>query len=1563
MTISNSTIHHNTGLGVYITAAPVLSNNTISDNSDYGVYVGSDPPTLSNNVISNNVNYPLHISEPNFVGDDIQLTSNVFTGNMHDAFSVGGGTLTGTHTWATSLTDYDIHLRGSLTIEAGASLVLPEGAELRFPGSGHFLVYGTLTAQGTSSAPITFTANTDTPAAGFWDGLYLISGSSATLDYLTVEYAGYDDGYVWPDNTGVEIHSSDVTISNSTIHHNTGLGVYVCGAQPAIRFSEIYGNTDYGLYNCNSNTTVDAHHNWWGDASGPAPYGSGNGINYRTCWDSAHQINYICEFYVDADPWIGQQTYYGQSVSNVAYEADPVNTANGNYTCQRTDVSVPTRGLPLGFTRAYNSMWPADGTLGYGWYHTWMVTAEENGDTVSITYGDGRQIRFTWDESAYVPTAGVFSTLTKPGGVFQLTEKDQTVYHFDASGRLASVEDKNGNATTLSYDGQDRLTSIAGPAGRTLTLAYSSPVSGTLLSQVTDPAGRTVQYSYNITRELTLVTDTLGYATAFSYDENHRLLSITDANAHTFLSNEYNEFGRVVKQWDGDGNLTTFAYDEPNHKTIVTGPLGRATTYQYDAVLRLISAQDALNQTASYAYDTDNNRTQVTDKRGNTTYYDYNGRGNVTIITDTLGYTRTYTYDDQNNPTSGTDPLGHTSVYTYDLAGNLITSADPLGYITTWAYDAYGQVVNQTDALDHTTLYAHDTHGHQSGLTDALGRTTVYVYDNVGRLLSETDAEGRTHTYTYDDANRLLSVTDPLSGITSYGYDSVGNRTSVTNPNGGATTFVYDEKDRLANTIDPLGHAITYTYDAVNNQTAATDPLGQPTAYGYDALNRRTSVADPLGNTTAYTYDPNGNRTAITDANGNTTSYTYDARNQLISVTDAEGGTVSYAYDAAGNRTTMTDANSHLTSYMYDALHRLAAVQDPLSYTVSYAYDAVGNRTGQTRADDTVISYAYDALHRLTSTNYPSGTISYSYDGVSNRTIMTDTVGVTTYTYDDLDRPTQVIAPNGTLGYRYDANGNRSTLTYPDGAVVTYTYDLSDRLMTVTDWASRVTTYAYDAADRQIGLQYPNSTQTTYAYDDAGRLLNILHTSSVSGTIAVFTYTMDAVGNRLTVEHLDGMTNYTYDDLYRLTQVGYPDGEIVSYAYDPMGNRTAMTSTVSGAVPYTYDAGDRLLSAGSLTFAWDANGNMTGKGNATYSFDGLDRLTQVVSGTTTARFTYDGDGVRVDKDVSGVITEYVQDVATNLPMVLVETTGGQNTVYLYGLSLIAQEQPNGSTRYYHADGLGSAGALSTAAGQSTATYTYDAFGALRSQIGGDGNPFTFTGEQVDQQLGLIYLRARYYDPSIARFLTRDVLLGTERRTQTLHRYIYTRNNPQNLVDPSGEFALADDLVAIGLGAGQEIVKQYISDVVYDLAHGSSVRDALLPGTEKSDWRDYAASAIVGGVMGELTLYTGPLAPVLAGSLRRGSKSALTQLFREGSINMEEVTLDASIGGIGGWIFDGRVDNFFIRAVLKSGFKLGIKEGIPNLIAPPLVYAPTGAVSSNGAASGDSVWGAPPSSGK
>ncbi|MBM3150085.1 MAG: RHS repeat-associated core domain-containing protein, partial [Chloroflexi bacterium] len=412
---------------------------------------------------------------------------------------------------------------------------------------------------------------------------------------------------------------------------------------------------------------------------------------------------------------------------------------------------------------------------------------------------------------------------------------------------------------------------------------------------------------------------------------------------------------------------------------------------------------------------------------------------------------------------------------------------------------------------------------------------------------------------------------------------------------------------------------------------------------------------------------------------------------------------------------------------------------------------------------------------------------------VGNRATMVDKTGTTHYTYDALDRLIALTNPDSqTIQYAYDSVGNRTRITYPSGKVVNYFFDGLNRLKTVTDGAA-ITQYTYDAVSNRTRIEFPNSIVTTYNYDNANRLTAIRSTSPVSGTFLFVDYVLDNVGNRLQMADNEGLTTYGYDALYWLTAVTYPDGAQVRYTYDPAGNRLAMTGP-EGITTYTYDSADRLLSLNlngqSTTFTWDNNGNMLSKGAMQFTYDKANRLTQVVNGSTTVKYAYNGDGQRTSKSVNGVVTNYLWDTQAALPEIVAETTGNVTTQYAYGLDLLAMTDPSGASYYYHADGLGSVRNLSNASGQSVTRYLYDAYGKVRSQQGSSHNPFKFTGQQVDDETGLIYLRARYYDPAIGRFLTRDPLGDIE------GLYQYAGNNPVNQIDPQGTLSLGGVLSAV-----------------------------------------------------------------------------------------------------------------------------------------------------------------------
>jgi RHS repeat-associated protein len=221
------------------------------------------------------------------------------------------------------------------------------------------------------------------------------------------------------------------------------------------------------------------------------------------------------------------------------------------------------------------------------------------------------------------------------------------------------------------------------------------------------------------------------------------------------------------------------------------------------------------------------------------------------------------------------------------------------------------------------------------------------------------------------------------------------------------------------------------------------------------------------------------------------------------------------------------------------------------------------------------------------------------------------------------------------------------------------------------------------------------------------------------------------------------------------------------------------------AATYTYDRLDRITSAvtplGGTTYTPDANGNTVGRGTDTFAFDQLKRLKQSVVAGSTATYAYDGDGVRVGQTAGGVTTTYTHDVAAGLEVVIDD--GARRYVWGPGLAY-AVTTTGGAVDMVHADGLGSVRALTDATGVVTQTYEYDAYGSLTVANGSRTQPFGYTGEPRDST-GLVHLRARMYDPTIGRFMSRDSFAGLAELPLSQNRHAYVHGNPVNETDPSG----------------------------------------------------------------------------------------------------------------------------------------------------------------------------------
>lgn len=331
----------------------------------------------------------------------------------------------------------------------------------------------------------------------------------------------------------------------------------------------------------------------------------------------------------------------------------------------------------------------------------------------------------------------------------------------------------------------------------------------------------------------------------------------------------------------------------------------------------------------------------------------------------------------------------------------------------------------------------------------------------------------------------------------------------------------------------------------------------------------------------------------------------------------------------------------------------------------------------------------------------------------------------------------------------------------------------SSGLTSVTDWQSKVTSYTYDNANRLTSTTLGNGLIADRTYDNADRLLTLTNRNGGT-TISSYAYTLDAIGNRTQRVDSLGTESYTYDSLYRLTGVTYGNSDTQSYTFDSQGNR--LTKVHNGTTTTsTYDDADQLATAGGVTYTHDNAGNQTAAGSDTFTWNAEDRLTATNIGGTSGSYAYNGDGLRTSRTIGGSTVGYIWDQRSGLPNVLQDSAGNR---YVYGHDLISIEASGGALTYFLYDGLGSVTGLCDGSGTVIGSYTYDVYGATRSQTGAT-TEWNYTGEQNDPT-GLQFLRARYYDKAAGRFVSEDPLPLTQ-------RYAYVGGNPVLLVDPYGLF--------------------------------------------------------------------------------------------------------------------------------------------------------------------------------
>jgi RHS repeat-associated protein len=1162
---------------------------------------------------------------------------------------------------------------------------------------------------------------------------------------------------------------------------------------------------------------------------------------------------------------VDQPTYFDATplFTPAPVTADPVDTANGTFQVEHTDLSIgqaEPRGITL--SRYYNGTRRNSNPAGMagGWLHNYCVTANSvaapqaglggttpaqmasmlvttyailnlyNGtqpdpknwlttaliakwgvdqlakNGVSVALGKDLVQFVKQPNGAFTPPANCTMTLLQTNATYWVQQRHGNTFKFNTAGFLTNIVDQYGQPLTVSYNASNWVNTVKDWKNRTLTFNYSG--TPWRLTSVTDGT-RSNSYgyatTYNPQGDLTLFTDAEGKTSTYAYDSNHEITATFDALNRLVVSNVYDGDGHVAIQYtQGDPNKTWNIFWS-GWQTVCKDPAGGVQTYFYDAQSRLIGQQDALGNLTQTIYDGQNHITQTVSPLNETRRFIFDGTNNLIQSIDPLGFTNQLFYDGQNNLVRLVDPLGNPTTFGYNSQFSLTGQTNGAGDWVSYTYNGDGTLYTRAD-ISGSTQYGYDpTYGQLTTITypGSLGNES-FVNSAFGDVTNHTDGRGFATSFQYNNRRELTNTIAPTNVTVSVGFDAADNVTSLTDARTNTTYRTWSvTRHLLATTLPatPQGTpVVTNAYDNRDWLTRTVDPLQNPTLFTNDLAGRLISVTDPVQRTTAFYFDADGRKLAAVNAANETNRQAWDARGCLLQLTDGAGHSSTRTFDAAGNQLTLTNRNGNGWRFYFDPANRLTNTVSPRGFSTAVAFNHQGLVSKITDASNQVTSLNYDAKGRLTNRMDNLATNFYSFDGNDNPTSVVENTKTNTWTYDAYNRAQTYKDTAGNLiQYRYDTAGNLTSLIYPGNLPVTYGYDNLNRLTSVVDWTGRRSAISYDLAGHVKCLTRPNGSYRTNNYDSAGQAISNYEQMSNSLPIAIFKYNWTNTGCMAwefaaPLPHTATVPTrtMTYDIDNRLATFQLGTFSTLTVVSDADGNLVNAPLLTNALVAYIYDARNRLLNAGGVTNTYDAINNRIGQ----------------TFGTNT--------------------TTFVVNPNAKLPQVLMRIKNGVTNYYIYGAGLLYQITETATatnTLTYHYDYRGSTIALSADNGVVTDRIEYSAYGLTTYRVGTNDTPFLFNGRYgvMTDPNGLLYMRARYYNPYLCRFISSD----PSGFAGGLNHYAYANGNPISMTDPTGLGAV-NDLQTISWLTGSGITPASLN-YPFDLSSMDQLPSDFLPG--------------------------------------------------------------------------------------------------------------------------------------
>ena len=778
-----------------------------------------------------------------------------------------------------------------------------------------------------------------------------------------------------------------------------------------------------------------------------------------------------------------------------------------------------------------------------------------------------------------------------------------------------------------------------------------------------------------------------------------------------------------------------------------------------------------------------------------TTDLAYDSYGNVTAATVTpVGQparTTSFAWGESGRfMTARTNAEGHIDRFAWDSETGLpLATTDPNGLTTRLEHDAFGRVVRQTRPDGTSTVIARNSCG-----SACVWPGTAYVVSTMERGVG--DVQLAVSEAGFDREGREVYRRDDLPGgsqsLRVLRYDGRGrlSQESMPSPCCGWParweTHAYDVLDRRVATQRPTSESVPtsavtrWRYDGL--AVTETDPLGRSTTKHFDALGRIVQVVDPALVDTDYEYDAFGNLVKTRDVTGAETVLTYDVRGFRRSLTDPNAGRWTFEYLPGGELKSQTNARGQVTSFTYDRLSRVMARTEPEGTTTwTWGTSVASRNIGALAAVSTPRfreSYQYDPYGRLSVVDRAAAGLSM----------------VSQQTYDATTGLPDVFAyPQTTASARLRVRHHHDR----------------GRLVRVSDADSGATYWQLNAVDA-LGLvsdeTLGNGVRVASTHDAVtGSLVARAAGPGGGSSYQNLGYAWDAVGNlTLREERNRGVQEqFYYDNRDRLDYVMRGGSVVLDLGYDDIGNLTYKSDVGT----YLYDSTRRQLAVSVRfnSYSYDANGAAVlanGTRISWLSFDLPSQITHPLGNYSSFEYGPDRARFRQVANAGGVQTETVYAAGGLYERV---TSGGvtreRNYIVADGRRVAVNTRQAGSaptTVYLLEDHLGGVDGFTSSTGALLSRTSYQPFGARRSGDWLGGSPTAaewqqirgttsrgFTDHEHLDNLGIVHMNGRVYDPVLGRFLSPDPIVQSPYDTQGLNRYAYVRNNPLRYTDPSG----------------------------------------------------------------------------------------------------------------------------------------------------------------------------------